>query len=129
MKLKSFGASVFGLALGYVVMAADSSAGTVPSPGASRSSEPGSVTLVHARRYDPGRHGRRFRYRTGPYVHFYGGYWYATPWWTVGPVTVSPVVPAFGTPAWYTYCKAKYKTWDPRRGKWRNTKGVWVPCA
>jgi hypothetical protein len=89
------------------------------------------VPIYHPSKYDRKKHGRRYKYKHGPYVHFYGGYWYASPWWwsVPSPYVVGPVVPVVGTPAWHAYCKAKYKTWDPRRGKWRNAKGVWVPCV
>ncbi len=43
------------------------------------------------RRY---RGGHRYRTRRAGYVHFYNGYYYATPWWTVTvPLPVIPVVP------------------------------------
>lgn len=32
-------------------------------------------------RYDRGRHGPRYKYRRGRNRHYYGGYWYAFPWW------------------------------------------------
>ena len=130
MKFVSFAASAVGIALGCLALSGATSAGTVPLPTASQFAAPEAVTQVGHRRYDPGRHGHRVKVRTGKFVHFHGGYWYASPWWTVAvpPVFVGPRI-VVGTPAWHSYCKAKYKTWDPRRGKWRNAKGVWVPCA
>ena len=40
--------------------------------------------------YVSGRHGHRYRVRRGGYNYYYGGYWYARPWWgvSVGPVVV-----------------------------------------
>jgi hypothetical protein len=35
--------------------------------------------------YNSGRHGKRYRYKRGPYAYYYGGYYYARPWWTYGP--------------------------------------------
>jgi hypothetical protein len=36
--------------------------------------------------YDGSRHGKRFRKRDKDHVHFYGGFWYASPFWMLGPV-------------------------------------------
>jgi len=29
-------------------------------------------------------HGHRYHYRHGTYIYYYGGWWYPTPWWTLG---------------------------------------------
>ncbi|WP_342643308.1 hypothetical protein [Rhodoligotrophos ferricapiens] len=34
--------------------------------------------------YSRERFGPRFRHKRPGYGHYYGGYWYRTPWWTVG---------------------------------------------
>ena len=41
-----------------------------------------------SRRYDRDRHGERRRSREGRYRYFHEGYYYATPWWSVGPGVV-----------------------------------------
>jgi hypothetical protein len=41
-----------------------------------------------SRRYDRDRHGERRRSREGRYRYFHDGYYYATPWWSVGPGVV-----------------------------------------
>jgi hypothetical protein len=41
-----------------------------------------------SRRYDRDRHGERRRSREGRYRYFHEGYYYATPWWTIGPGVV-----------------------------------------
>jgi hypothetical protein len=41
-----------------------------------------------SRRYDRDRYGDRRRSREGRYRYFHEGYYYATPWWTVGPGVV-----------------------------------------
>ena len=33
--------------------------------------------------YNSGRHGHRYKYKRGPYVYYYGGYYYSRPWWTL----------------------------------------------
>ena len=35
-------------------------------------------------RYNRARHGQRYRSRRGNYVHYYNGYYYSRPWWTIG---------------------------------------------
>jgi hypothetical protein len=39
--------------------------------------------------YDAGKHGKRYKYKNGPYVYYYGGYYYTRPWWTVAVPGVS----------------------------------------
>jgi len=34
--------------------------------------------------YNARTHGPRYRYRTGAYTYYYGGYYYSRPWWTIG---------------------------------------------
>jgi hypothetical protein len=34
--------------------------------------------------YKRSAHGARYRYSHGPYRYYYGGYYYAQPWWTIG---------------------------------------------
>ncbi|WP_137392260.1 hypothetical protein [Rhodoligotrophos defluvii] len=34
--------------------------------------------------YSRERFGPRYRYKRPGYTHYYGGYWYRTPWWTIG---------------------------------------------
>ena len=41
-----------------------------------------------SRRYDRDRHGERRRSREGRFRYFHEGYYYATPWWSVGPGVV-----------------------------------------
>ncbi len=44
------------------------------------------------RQYDRHRDGNRYSHRRHGYTHHYGGYWYASPWWTISaPVVVIPV--------------------------------------
>ncbi|MFO0993499.1 MAG: hypothetical protein U1E67_16385 [Hyphomicrobiales bacterium] len=38
--------------------------------------------------YVKGKHGNRYLYKRPGYGYFYGGYWYAKPWWKYGGPTV-----------------------------------------
>src|SRR5262245_29790298 len=74
----------------------------------------GVVTKVQNRKWDRRRDGDRRRYRDARYRYFYGGYYYASPWWQVG-VGVPGVVVGIPTPwgpAWFTYCERKYVRLD-----------------
>jgi len=33
--------------------------------------------------YSSKRHGQRYRNKNGAYAHYYGGYYYQQPWWTL----------------------------------------------
>jgi hypothetical protein len=35
--------------------------------------------------YVPGKHGKRWKNKRAGYGYYYGGWWYARPWWTIGP--------------------------------------------
>jgi hypothetical protein len=94
-----------GMELGVQQASATPAAGYIPMTTTSYSH----VQLVRWT-YVRGRHGARYRYRRAGYGHYYGGYWYARPWWTiaVGPVVVGPGVyrPIYGPR--YRYRRAGY---------------------
>jgi hypothetical protein len=43
-------------------------------------------------------HGHRYHYRHGSYRYYHGGWWYPSPWWTLGysGYYVAPVAPVIG---------------------------------
>jgi len=89
--------------LGGVAAALPASAAPLSSGAPLVETQSGSVVLVRDVRrkviiYDRRMHGRRFVRAHGPYRYFYGGYYYATPWWTFQPgvaVNVAPAYPAY----------------------------------
>jgi hypothetical protein len=44
----------------------------------------GKVTKKTTWVYDPKKNGKRYKYKNGAYTYYYGGYYYARPWWTIG---------------------------------------------
>lgn len=36
--------------------------------------------------------------------------------------------PVEGSPAWYDYCAAKYRSFNPRTGRYRSYSGEWLRC-
>ena len=89
----------------------------------------GVVTKVQNRKWDRRRDGDRRRYRDARYRYFYGGYYYATPWWQVGVGVPGVVVgiPTPWTPGWFSYCERKYGRFDRRTGRYYRS-GKWVAC-
>jgi hypothetical protein len=53
--------------------------------------------------YDRRVHGSRFVRPHGAYRYFYGGYYYATPWWTFEPGVAINVAPAYAAGPTYAY--------------------------
>ncbi|MBL8894521.1 MAG: hypothetical protein JNJ53_07965 [Rhizobiales bacterium] len=70
--------------------------------------------------YVKGKHGNRYMYKRPGYGFYYGGWWYAKPWWKVGPTWV--YVP---TKHGYRYKYArpgygyKYGGWYYKRPWWK----------
>lgn len=76
-----------GISFGAHPAAAAGPAGHVPIPSALQ-------TYVQpvAWAYVKTKHGARYRVKRPGYGYYYGGYWYARPWWTIGIAPVGPVV-------------------------------------
>lgn len=75
------------------------------------------------RHYNYRVHGPRCTYRRGNCRHYYNGYWYANPWWLVGPAVGAAIV--LSTPSYGYYgsnhvawCRAKYRSYNPRTNTW-----------
>ena len=101
-----------GLATGTESAAAATAAGYIPVANPSSYVQPARWVYV------PGRHGPRYAFRRPGFGYYYGGYWYARPWWTIDVgVPFGPVVeyaPIYGP---------RYPYWRPgfgfhHRGYW-----------
>lgn len=44
------------------------------------------------------------------------------------PAPAAVVAPAPGTPAWYDYCRAKYRSFNPKTGLFLSSTGQYKPC-
>jgi hypothetical protein len=103
--------------------------------------------------YNRNRHGARYAYRHGPYRYRYGGWYYARPWWGVGPgvgIAVEPgfvdpgyadVDPGYGDGAYgdeqaygdegdghIQWCMNRYRSYDPRSDTFMGYDGMRHPC-
>lgn len=88
--------------------------------------------------YHRGRHGPRYGYRYGNYRHYYGGYWYAFPWW-LGAAAVA--APYYATPDYYDaepdyvggdhvqWCLNRYRSYNPRTDTFRGYDGLDHRCV
>jgi hypothetical protein len=74
------------------------------------------------RHYDRHRHGPRYSYRRPGFQHYYGGYYYGSPWWTGPSIGFGITVPGVtlglgggygGRSAHVQWCLNRYRTYDP----------------
>lgn len=89
------------------------------------------VEQVHRRRVDRDRHRYRhwprYRYRTHAYPHYYGGWWYATPWWQGPSFSFGLGVPAYGN-AHVQWCFNRFRSYDARTDSFLGYDGLRHRC-
>jgi hypothetical protein len=112
---------------------------TLAAPGETATTEevrhrPGHRSRRHSRRYDRHRHGSRYRSRRPGFSHFYGGYYYANPWWLAPGIGLGVTVPVYPAPGVYghsahvQWCMNRYRTYDPRTDTYVPRIGVRARC-
>jgi hypothetical protein len=69
--------------------------------------------------YVKGKHGARYKHKRGGYGYYYGGWWYARPWWTIGVGPVAVYTPGLYGPR-YKYKRAGYGYYH--KGYWYRKK-------
>ena len=82
------------------------------------------------RNCDRGRHYSRHRNRSNFSLSFsFGspGYYHA-PRYYHPPRVVYYAAPAAWSPGWYTYCKTKYRSFNPHTGRFMTHSGKWQLC-
>ena len=85
----------------------------------------------HARRYDRHRHGYRYSHRRPGFDHYYGGYYYSSPWW-IGPgigfgITVPYV--GYGSGSGHVqWCLNRYRSYDPASDTYMGYDGYRHRC-
>lgn len=82
----------------------------------------------HYSRYDPHRHGKRYRYRHDKYRYYYDGYWYLFPWW-LGTVTYLDDYPYYdyGDPH-VEWCLRRYRSYNPETDMYLGYDGHYHRC-
>lgn len=95
----------------------------------------------HDRRYDRHRHGDRYRHRRHGYNHFYGGYYYASPWWLGAAIYAPRPQPYYAPPpppvyggyggggGHVDYCLSRYRSYDPRSDTYLGYDGYRHRCV
>ncbi len=86
------------------------------------------------RHYNNRVHGPRCSARRGNCRHYYGGYYYNSPWWLAAPLIGSAII--LSTPgAVYAggsrhvaWCRAKYRSYNARTNTWIATGGSIRKC-
>ena len=88
------------------------------------------VELVARRhRYDRHRHGNRYRHRRHGYGHYYGGYWYRTPWWILGTgLAIGAGAAAAGSNNHVQWCLNRYRSYNVRTDTYRGYDGYDHRC-
>ncbi len=110
------------------------SASAAAIPAVQQGINDGNMLLHHVgkkndeRRWDRKRHGDRFSYRRDNYIHFYDGYYYREPWWTV---TV-PLAVYDDDDDWsedhVQYCSERYRSYNPNDNTWVSYSGEVREC-
>ncbi len=80
------------------------------------------------RRWDRHRHGNRYRYRRGNYVHFHGGYYYSNPWWLVSVPIIVGGSSYRGGNRHVRWCFDHYRSYNPRNNTWVSYSGHVRQC-
>lgn len=104
--------------------------------------------IINVAKWDRERHGRRCQYRRGDCRHFYRGYYYETPWWTV-PLVIGGTIGANryydGDDEYYydddddyddggwgdshvEWCLNRYRSYNPRNNTWVSYSGRVNEC-
>lgn len=79
---------------------------------------------VRHRRYDRHRHGYRYSHRRRGYSHFYGGFWYAYPWWLHSQPAYRP---DYGR-GHVDWCLNRYRSYNPRTDAFLGYDGRYHRC-
>jgi hypothetical protein len=106
MRKFEFTAVAAGLIGGAMLLfgTAPASAATLPSPAFAATGATATVEYVDTRRYDSNRygyrydrnrHGYRYTHARRGYRHYYGGYFYASPWWLAPTLSFGLVMPQY----------------------------------
>ena len=84
-------------------------------------------TSQRVARWDRRNHGPRYRSKRSGYNHYYGGYWYRTPWWMT---VVVPVLPIYGGggDAHVQWCLNKYRSYNPQTDQFLGYDGIYHYC-
>lgn len=70
-----------------------------------------------------GRDGNRCRTRYGNCRHYYKGYYYQTPWWTLPLIIGSTIANGNHVRSHVQWCLSRYRSYNPRTDMWLGNSG------
>jgi hypothetical protein len=137
---------MFGALLGFGAMIASGPPASSAPPIAAAATKADIPNIINVATWDRERHGSRCEYRRGECRHFYRGYYYETPWWTL-PIVVGDSIgsnPYYdGDPEYYDdedfqddgwdnshieWCLNRYRSYNPRNNTWISYSGEVHEC-
>ena len=93
----------------------------------------GNANRGNVRVWNRARHGNRCRTRYGNCRHYYNGYYYSSPWWTLPLVGTAIIVSTtvggggYGS-AHVRWCNAHYRSYNRRTNTWISYSGEVRKC-
>jgi BA14K-like protein len=75
-----------------------------------------------------GRDGNRCRSRYRNCNHYYQGYYYETPWWTIPLIIGNQALRQNGGNAHVQWCMSRYRSYNPRTDLWLGNSGRRYRC-
>ena len=84
----------------------------------------------HRFRYNHRHHGKRYKHRRSGFTHYYGGYWYALPFWLYGYDYYEPYYGG-GVSDWelhVEWCHNRYRSYREDLDAYKGYDGKWHRC-
>ncbi len=78
--------------------------------------------------WNSGRDGNRCRTRYGNCRHYYQGYYYQTPWWTLPFIIGSSIANSNHGGSHVQWCLSRYRSYNPRTDLWLGNSGRHYHC-
>jgi hypothetical protein len=78
--------------------------------------------------WQSGRDGNRCRTRYGNCRHYYQGYYYQTPWWTLPLIIGNTIANGNHGRSHVQWCLSRYRSYNPRTDLWLGNSGRHYRC-
>jgi hypothetical protein len=135
-----------GVLLGIGALAAFAPFASAAPPVVPAGVNSGNPNIISVAKWDRERHGSRCEYRRGECRHFYRGYYYETPWWTL-PFAAGEGIGSnryydgeddyydddeYDNGGWdnshIEWCLNRYRSYNPRNNTWVSYSGRMRKC-
>lgn len=138
---------IVGALLGFGAMAAFGPGASAAPPIVLAGTNADNPNIINIAKWDRERHGSRCQYRRGDCRHFYRGYYYETPWWTL-PLVIGGTIGSnrfydgdddyyydnddYDDGGWtdshVEWCLGRYRSYNPRKNTWVSYGGKVNQC-